>query len=66
MLVYYMLSGGVHPYHAATHSDVEQNIVNDRPNLSSPSLTDVVALDLVETMLSANPADRPSASKLSR
>ena len=65
MLVYYMLSRGTHPYHADSNSKIEQNIVDDKPDLSSVG-NDPVVLDLVQTMLTANPDDRPSAEDLLR
>ena len=64
MLVHYMLSQGKHPYDAATHPAVEGNIVAD--NMTNLSLHDEVARDLVLTMLSANPDDRPSVDILLR
>ena len=64
MLVYYMLSRGTHPYQADTDSEVEQNILDDNPNLSS--LDDSVAVDLVQSMLAPAPSDRPSVKSLLR
>ena len=62
MVSFYMMSGRTHPYDAARHSDIERNIVNDNPDLSA--VHDPVAVDFVQTMLAANPADRPSADVL--
>ena len=63
MLAHYMLSAGTHPFHATSHTDVEQNIVTNKSNLC---VDDRVALHLVQTMLTHNPDDRPSSEELLR
>ena len=63
MVVFYVMSGGIHPFDDASHTaDVENNIINGNSDLSS--LQDSLAVDMVETMLAANPADRPSTQTL--
>ena len=64
MLSFYMMSGKTHPFDAACHDDVESNIVNDNPSLSS--VNDPAAVHLVHTMLTADPTKRPSAEVLLR
>ena len=62
MISFFVVSGGRHPFHAASDADVEEKIANGQPDLSSVS--DRLALDLVEKMLEDVPADRPPADKL--
>ena len=62
MVSFYVMSGGRHPFDAASDAAVEQRITNGQPDLSS--VTDLVAHDLVEKMLEDTPAHRPAADKL--
>ena len=62
MVAFYMMSGGRHPFEAASDDDVEAKIENGQPDLSS--VTDVVAHDLVKKMLEDTPANRPAAKTL--
>ena len=64
MVAFYMISGRIHPYDATLAADIERNIINDNPDLSTVS--NRVALDLVRPMLAANMADRPTAEALLR
>ena len=62
MVAFYVMSGGRHPFEAATDAAVEQKITTGQPDLSS--VTDLVAQDLVEKMLEDIPANRPAANQL--
>ncbi|KAI0230590.1 hypothetical protein LSAT2_019084 [Lamellibrachia satsuma] len=68
MVVFYVLSGGIHPFddasHTASDTHIPINIINDNSDLSA--VKDRLAVDMVKTMLAANPADRPSADTLLR
>jgi len=55
MLVYYILSGGHHPF--GEDVDCESNILRGRYSLEH--LNDDVAKDLVEWMINENPEERP-------
>ena len=66
MVVFYVMSGGIHPFHAASAADVENKIVNGYSNSDLSAVKDRVAVDMVETMLEDDPADRPSADTLLR
>ena len=62
MVSFYVMSGGRHPFEAASDAAVEQKITTGQPDLSS--VTDLAALDLVKKMLEHIPANRPDADKL--
>ena len=47
MVSFYMMSGRTHPYDVARHSDVERNIVNDNPDLST--VHDPLEVDFAQT-----------------
>lgn len=59
MLVYYILSGGNHPF--GTHLEVESNILKGDYKLDGR--TDVEAKDLIEKMIAFDPRDRLSAQE---
>jgi len=58
------MSGGIHPFNAATDTDVDRNIITDHSDFAS--VTDHVALDLVKAMLQDISPARPSAKSLLR
>ena len=58
MLLFYMMSGKIHPFGYGSHTDVEHNIANGTQDLSP--VQDTVAVDLVQTMLTHDPTKRPS------
>ena len=62
MVSSYLISGGDHPFKAATDADVETNIKHGQPNLTS--MTDCLAVHLVGRMLENSPHDRPQVSTL--
>ena len=62
MVSSYLISGGDHPFEAATDADVETNIRHGQPDLTS--VTDCFAVDLVARMLKTIPQDRPHAKTL--
>ncbi|KAI0230589.1 putative serine/threonine-protein kinase irlD [Lamellibrachia satsuma] len=69
MVVFYVRSGGIHPFddttsHTASDAVVQKNIISGKSDLSA--VKDRLAVDMVKTMLAANPADRPSADTLLR
>ena len=64
MVAFYVMSGGTHPFHAASEEDVEKKIACGNPDLSA--VQDQVAVDMVKTMLADDPDDRPSALSLLR
>ncbi|KAK7175863.1 hypothetical protein R3I93_000201 [Phoxinus phoxinus] len=59
MLVYYILSGGHHPF--GEDVDCEYNILKGKYSLEQ--LDDDVAKDLVECMINGNPEDRPTVEQ---
>ncbi|XP_051756607.1 uncharacterized protein LOC127516229 isoform X3 [Ctenopharyngodon idella] len=59
MLVYYILSGGHHPF--GEDVDCEYNILRGRYSLEH--LDDDVAKDLVEWMINENPEERPTVEQ---
>ena len=62
MVAFYVMSGGRHPFEAASDAAVEVKITNGQPDLSS--VTDLVAQDLVKKMLEDIPSNRPAAKRL--
>ncbi|KAI0210922.1 Serine/threonine-protein kinase D2 [Lamellibrachia satsuma] len=63
MVSFYMMSGKTHPYGSGGHFDVENNIAKGSEPIVS-SVKDEVGIDLVGTMLKADPTKRPSANDL--
>lgn len=59
MLVYYILSGGIHPF--GEDYIVEENI--RRGNYQLDQTTDVEAKDLIEKMIAPEPQDRLSVAE---
>ncbi|MEQ2284679.1 hypothetical protein AMECASPLE_023999 [Ameca splendens] len=57
MLIYYILSGGKHPFNITKSFQLESNI--DEGNYSLDYVQDVVANDLIEWMINKEPTDRP-------
>ena len=66
LVTFYMMSGGMHPFHAASAADVERKMVNGRSDSDLSAVQDLVAVDMVETMLADLQADRPCAEILLR
>ena len=66
LVAFYMMSGGMHPFHAASAADVERKIVNGRSDSDLSAVKDQVAVDMVEKMLADHPVDRPFADTLLR
>ena len=62
MVAFYVMSGGTHPFHAASEEDVE----NQTGNPDWSAVQDRLALDMVKPMLADDPDDRPSAPSLLR
>ena len=66
MVAFYVTSGGIHPFDDASHTtsdaDVQRNISNGNSDLSA--VQDRLFVNMVERMLAASPADRPSAHTL--
>ena len=59
MLIYYILSGGHHPFGDGFHC--EYNIYDGKYNLEH--IDDRVAKDLIESMISKEPKQRPTVEK---
>ncbi|XP_007560002.1 uncharacterized protein LOC103143407 isoform X1 [Poecilia formosa] len=57
MLMYYILSGGKHPFNVGKSFLLEANI--DEGKYSLDDVQDVVAKDLIEWMINKEPIDRP-------
>uniref|UniRef100_A0A3B5L947 Protein kinase domain-containing protein n=1 Tax=Xiphophorus couchianus TaxID=32473 RepID=A0A3B5L947_9TELE len=57
MLMYYILSGGKHPFNISRSFQLESNI--DEGKYSLDDVQDVVAKDLIEWMINKEPTDRP-------
>ncbi|XP_023202532.1 serine/threonine-protein kinase/endoribonuclease IRE1-like isoform X2 [Xiphophorus maculatus] len=57
MLMYYILSGGKHPFNVSKSFQLESNI--DEGKYSLDDVQDVVAKDLIEWMINKEPTDRP-------
>ncbi|XP_032437949.1 uncharacterized protein LOC116732105 isoform X1 [Xiphophorus hellerii] len=57
MLMYYILSGGKHPFNVSRSFQLESNI--DEGKYSLDDVQDVVAKDLIEWMINKEPTDRP-------
>ncbi|KAK5611596.1 hypothetical protein CRENBAI_014687 [Crenichthys baileyi] len=57
MLIYYILSGGKHPFNITKSFQLESNI--DEGKYSLDYVQDVVANDLIEWMINKEPTDRP-------
>ena len=66
MVAFYMISGGTHPFHAASAADVERKMVNGRSDSDLSAVQDQVAVDMVKKMLADLQADRPFADTLLR
>lgn len=60
MLCYYILSGGHHPFGDISHK-CENNI--DEGKYSLDHVEDVVAKDLIEWMINAEPKNRPTVEE---
>ncbi|XP_043924037.1 uncharacterized protein LOC122799199 [Protopterus annectens] len=61
MLAYYVLSRGHHPFEDST-AGIEMNILDGKYSLDH--VTDEVAKDLVERMISKSPKDRPKITQV--
>ncbi|KAI0235862.1 Serine/threonine-protein kinase/endoribonuclease IRE2 [Lamellibrachia satsuma] len=66
LVTFYMMSGGRHPFHAASAADVKRKMVNGRSDSNLSAVQDLVAVDMVKKMLADNQADRPFADTLLR
>ena len=65
MLTFFILTKGKHPFApAGRYHEVESRIVRNKPVLSP--VNDEVALDMISSMLSADPKKRPQAATLLR
>lgn len=58
MLVYYILSDGKHPFDGNNSKDRETNIKEGKYSLDG--VGDIVAQDLIKTMINKDPAQRPT------
>lgn len=61
MLIYYILSGGKHPFDISKSFLLESNI--DEGKYSLEDVQDVVANDLIEWMIKMEPKDRPTVEQ---
>lgn len=62
MLVYYILSGGNHPFDVNNSKDRETNIIKGIYSLDDVS--DIVAQDLIKGMINIEPAQRPTIEEV--
>ena len=65
MLCYYIASRGTSPFHASSGFYVRRNIVENTADLSALD-EQTLGKDLIVSMLTAEPNDRPSAATLLR
>ena len=65
MVAFYIMTKDKHPYNPNEREfEIESNIGNDKLDLSA--VTDLVACDMLTSMLAADPSMRPSAAQLLR
>ena len=63
MVAFYIMTKDKHPYAPnGRNYEIESNLANDKPDLSA--VTDLVACDMLTSMLAADPTKRPSAAQL--
>ena len=63
LLLSFILSGGRHPY-GDDETMRNERIKNNRPTLTHLVGSDLLACDLIQSMLSADPKKRPSAARI--
>ena len=61
MLIYYILSGGEHPFDSGTDCRCKPNILDG--NYSLHHVQDVIAKDLIEAMIDGDPDKRPTVEE---
>lgn len=61
MLMYYIMSGGSHPFDISRPFQLESNIYEGKYSLKH--VQDVVANDLIEWMINKEPIDRPTVEQ---
>ncbi|KAM3590152.1 uncharacterized protein V6R79_004661 [Siganus canaliculatus] len=61
MLIYYILSGGHHPFGEITEDECNGNIMKGKYSLEH--IEDVVAKDLIDAMIDAEPKNRPAVEQ---
>ena len=63
MLVYYILSGGHHPFEGPLGEEFEHNRNIIKGTYTLEHVADEVAKDLIEWMINENPDDRPTVEE---
>ena len=65
MVLYFIASRGIHPYHAESEFDQSDKTVENKPTLTALD-NQHCGLDLVTSMLRTEPKDRPLTTALLR